>query len=140
VTPDETAAPAPRRVALARTALAATAWLLAAGVLGQLLTAGYALFVAPGWWARHRDFVHAFEWLAPLAVILAYVARTSRGTKGMAWLTVALLFAQYATAGVQGAAGRAGLAVLHPVGAAVLFWAAMELGRRARREAVGHGP
>ena len=100
-------------------------------MLGQFLTAGLGVFVAPGWWARHRDFVHAFEWLAPLAVVLAYLGRVPRGAKVAAWLTVVLLFLQYATAGFRGSAGRVGLAALHPVGAALLFWAATELARRA---------
>jgi heme A synthase len=76
--------------------------------------------------------VHTFEWLAPLSVLLAYLARESRGTKTIAWLTVVLLALQYATAGSQGSLGRHGLAVLHPVSATLLFWAAIELARRAR--------
>ena len=120
-----------RRAELARRALGLVGWLLALGILGQFLTAGLAVFAGPGWWERHRGFVHAFEWLSPLAVGLAYLGRAARGTKAIAWLTVALLFLQYATAGFRGVAGRAGLAALHPVGAALLFWAAVELARRA---------
>ena len=120
------------RVAAARAALVAVALLLAAGVLGQILLAGLGVFAGPGWWARHRDFVHAFEWLAPLAVVVAHLARAPRGTKVLAWLTVGLLFLQYATAGTLGTAGRAGLAALHPVVATLLFWAAADLARRAR--------
>jgi len=127
-----TDAPAPRRVGVARRLLPATAALLALGLLGQFLLAGLAVFAGPGWWARHRDFVHAFEWLSPAAVLLAHLARAPRATKVLAWLTVALLFAQYATAGPGGSAGRAGLAALHPVGAALLFWTAAELARRSR--------
>jgi hypothetical protein len=43
----------------ARRALAVTGWLLSAAILGQVLTAGLAVFARPGWWLRHRDFVHA---------------------------------------------------------------------------------
>lgn len=123
---------APARVAIAARLLPWAARLLALAVLAQILLAGLGVFANPGWWARHASFVHAFEWLAPLAVLLAYLGRAARGTKGFAWLTVALLFAQYATAGVRGTAGRAGFAALHAVGAALLFWAAMELARRTR--------
>jgi mercuric ion transport protein len=121
-----------RRVAFSRKALAITGWLLASGVLVQVFLAGRAVFVGPDWWQRHRDFVHAFEWLSPLAVILAYLGRTSRATKTLSWTTVVLLFLEYATAGWQSSLGRLGLAALHPVIAALLFWTAIEMARRAR--------
>ena len=121
-----------RRVVVARQALAVTGWLLAGAVLAQIFLAGRAVFVGPDWWQRHRAFVHTFEWLSPLAVILAYLARASRGTKWLAWATVLLLFLEYATAGWQSSLGRLGLAAIHPAIAALLFWTAIELARRAR--------
>jgi hypothetical protein len=117
---------------IAQRALVVVGSLLAGGVLFQIFLAGRAVFVGPDWWLRHRAFVHTFEWLSPLAVVLAYVARATRATKVLAWLTVMLLFVQYATAGSQSSLGRLGLAALHPVGAALLFWASVELARRAR--------
>jgi hypothetical protein len=120
------------RVLIAQRALAVVGWLLAGAVLAQIFLAGRAVFVGPDWWAQHRAFVHTFEWLSPLAVVLAYLARAARSTKGLAWLTVVLLFMQYATAGSQSSLGRLGLAALHPVGAALFFWTAVELARRAR--------
>ena len=121
-----------RRVVIARKALAITGWLLAAAVLAQIFIAGRAVFVGPDWWQRHRAFVHTFEWLSPLAVLLAWLARASRATKLLAWLTVVLLVLEYATAGWQSSLGRLGLATLHPVIAALMFWTAVELARRAR--------
>jgi len=121
-----------RRVAVARQALAVTGWLLAAAVLVQIFLAGRAVFTGPDWWQRHRAFVHTFEWLSPLAVVLSYAARATRATKVLAWLTVVLLFVQYATAGTQSSLGRIGLAAIHPVSAVLLFWCAVELARRAR--------
>ena len=124
-----------RRVVVARQALAVTGWLLAAAVLAQIFLAGRAVFSSPDWWQRHRTFVHTFEWLAPLAVVLSYAARATRRTKLLAWLTVVLLFIQYATAGTQSSLGRIGLAAIHPVSAVILFWCAVELARRARAPA-----
>jgi mercuric ion transport protein len=120
------------RVLIAQRALAVVGWLLAGAVLAQIFLAGRAVFVGPDWWVQHRAFVHTFEWLSPLAVVLAYLARAARSTKGLAWLTVVLLFIEYATAGSQSSLGRLGLAALHPVGAALLFWTSVELARRAR--------
>ena len=117
---------------LARQGLVIAAWLLAAAVLVQIFLAGRAVFVGPDWWQKHRDFVHTFEWLSPLAVVLAYVARAPRAAKWLAWLTVVLLFLEYATAGWQSSLGKLGLAALHPMIAALLFWTSVELARRAR--------
>lgn len=116
----------------AQRALVVVGWLLAASVLFQIFLAGRAVFQGPDWWLRHRAFVHTFEWLSPLTVVLAYVARVARPTKILAWLTVVLLFIQYATAGSQSSLGRLGLAAFHTVGAALLFWTSVELARRAR--------
>ena len=123
-----------RRVLVARQLLAVAGWLLAAAVLVQIFLAGRAVFVGPDWWQKHRAFVHTFEWLAPLSVILAYLGRAPGATKGLAWLTVVLLFIQYATAGTQSSLGRIGLAAAHPVTAVLLFWVAVELARRARAD------
>ena len=87
-----------RRVIIARQALAITGWLLAAAVLAQIFFAGRAIFLGPDWWHRHRAFMHTFEWLSPLAVVLGYLARASRATKLFAWLTRVLLFLRYAAA------------------------------------------
>lgn len=123
----------PTRVVVARKALVVAGWLLAAAVLAQIFLAGRAIFVGPDEWARHRAFVHAFEWLSPLAVVLAYLARATRTVKWLAWLTVVLLFFEYATAGTTSSLGHRGLAPLHPMIAALMFWASVELARRAMR-------
>ncbi|NUO63353.1 MAG: hypothetical protein HOQ12_05810 [Gemmatimonadaceae bacterium] len=122
----------PARVDVARRVLAAAAWLLAVAVLAQIVLAGRGVFVGPDEWARHRAFVHAFEWLSPLVVVLAYVGRATRAAKWLAWATVVLLFLEYATAGTTSSLGHRGLAALHPAIAAVMLWTAIELARRAR--------
>jgi len=127
-----TDSPLPPRVRWSRTALAVAAWLFAAALLAQIFLAGRAAFGAPGYWIRHKSFVHAFEWLSPLAVLLAYLARASRRAKWMAWLTVLLLLAQYVTAGLPRTPAGQPWAALHPVTGVLLFWAATELARGAR--------
>ena len=121
--------------AWARWALAGTAALFAAGVVVQVFYAGLASFVGPGWWLRHKAFVHAFEWASPLAIVLAYVARASRAAKSLAWGTVALLMAQYVTAGLRERGAQQSIAAVHAVTAMILFWAAVELVRLTWREA-----
>ena len=107
------------RRAWVRGALAATAALFAAGVVVQVFYAGLASFVGPGWWLRHRSFVHAFEWASPLAVALAHVARASRAARTLAWGTVGLLMAQYVTAGLRVRTGQQSIAAVHAVTAMV---------------------
>lgn len=121
-----------KRVHIAQWSLSIVGWLLAAAVLVQVFLAGRAIFVSPDLWPSHRTFVHAFEWLSPVAVVLTYAARATRATKTLAWSTVVLLFIEYATAGSQGSLGRLGFGPIHPVAAVLLFWAAVEMARRAR--------
>lgn len=121
-----------RRVHIAQQSLIVVGWLLATAVLVQIFLAGRAIFVSPDLWQSHRAFVHAFEWLSPVAVLLSYLAPATRVTRTLAWLTVVLLFIQYATAGTQSSLGHVGLAAVHPVTAVLLFWTAVEMARRAR--------
>jgi hypothetical protein len=125
----------PPRVRWSRAALAVVTWLFAAAVLGQVFLAGRGVFVGPSGWEAHKSFIHAFEWLSPLAVIIAYVARAPRGVKWLAWLTVALLFLQYTFADLRLEPARQPWAALHPVNGVLLFWTATELARRATRAA-----
>src|SRR2546423_13417871 len=120
-----------RRVRWSRRSLQFVAWLLVAALLGQFFTAGMAVFVSPEWWARHVAFVHGFGWLVPIAVVLAFVGRSSRAVKGLSGLAFVLLFLQYTTAGLRLNPARQGLAALHTVIAALLIWTATELARRA---------
>ena len=132
-----TGEPLSRRVRWSRAALAAAAWLFAAAVLVQIFLAGRGVFVGPRGWEEHKTFIHAFEWLSPLAVLLAYLARAPRGAKWLAWLTVALLFLQYTFADLRLEPARQPWAALHPANGALLFWVATELARRATRTVRG---
>jgi hypothetical protein len=128
---------APRRVRWARRSLQLVAWLLVVALLAQFFTAGMAVFVSPEWWARHLSFVHGFGWLVPIAVVLAFVGRSSRAVKGLSGSAFVLLFLQYTTAGLRLNPARQGLAAFHTVIAVLLFWTATELVRRALREGTG---
>jgi hypothetical protein len=123
----------------ARRGLVLDAWLLVLALLGQLYTAGMAVFANPGWWARHRELVHGFQWLVPIALVLAFVGRSSRAVKGLAGIALVLLFLQYTTADLRLAAATQRLAALHTVTAALLFWAATELARRTLRAGTAAG-
>ena len=123
--------------AWARWALAVLASVVAAALLGQVFVAGLAVFAGPAWWPRHKAFVHTFEWLAPVIVVLVYVARAPRGAKWLAWIAIALLSLQYTTSEFRLQEGRQAWGALHPVGGVLLFWAATEIARRAIRAVRG---
>ncbi len=110
-------------------AYALAAWLLVASVAYQTFLAGVAVFGGPQHWARHTGFVHVFEFIPLLMIVLALVARVPR-QQGLYLYPFALwlmIGAQYGLA----AAGPAMIAALHPVNALAIFWISVLLARRA---------
>jgi len=107
----------------AQAAYWALAWAFVVCVGVQVFLAGMAVFVDALNWVRHVNFVHYFELVPALMVVLAFVAGMPRG-EGLYLRPVILLFLtgmQYYFAG----SGRTPLAALHPVNALVIFWLAM---------------
>lgn len=117
-----------------RRLLPVVAALFALALLAQALTAGFAVLVDAQWWTRHRETVHLFEWLAPVALLLAVTGRHSWRVKALCAAAVVLLFLQYYTAGQRGVPGRQWLAAAHPVTALLLFATAVQMAQRAWRE------
>ena len=113
-----------------RRALVVVAWLLVLCTVGQIFLAGLGVFAGPQWWLRHKAFVDGFQYLAPVALVLTYVARTSRGPKVVAWLMLLLFWLQYTTIEQRLVPGRQPFAALHPVGGMLIFWLSTELARR----------
>ncbi|HET8655098.1 MAG TPA: DUF6220 domain-containing protein [Longimicrobiaceae bacterium] len=106
------------------------AWLFLAAIGIQVFLAGMGVFSGPLWWARHRAFVHAFEWTAPLLLILAFSRALPRRARVLALLLNVLLFAQYATVGsLPVLLHSRAVSALHPVGALLLFWTALSLAK-----------
>lgn len=133
--------PRPTGPGWARRALAWVAWAFVLALLAQVFTAGMAVFVNPGWWAHHRSFVHAFEWMPLLALGLALRARAPRAIVALAGSLLLLIAVQYTTAHLRLAPGTQLLAALHPVSAVLLVGTASELARRvaAWRTLAGSG-
>jgi len=107
------------------------AWALVLSVAYQTFLAGMAVFVDASNWARHTGFVHVFEMVPILLLVLAFTGRMPRGEGYYLWPVVlwVLIAAQYAFA----AAGATMVAALHPVNALVIFWISHMLARKARR-------
>ena len=118
------------RVYWARRVLFVDACLLLIGWLGQVVTAGAAVFVDPVFWRMHLAFVPWVEWLLPLALVLAFVGRMPRAPKVLCVLGLVFLMVQYVTAGLPEGSPWHGAAAIHPLSAFALFWVTIELARR----------
>ena len=75
----------------------------------------------------------AVTWSGALgvALVLAYLARTTRGPKVIGWVMLALIWLQYSTIEQRLVPGHQAWAALHPVGGVLIFWLSTELARRA---------
>lgn len=116
-------------VRLARFAFALVAGAFALCVVIQVFLAGLAVFVSPLNWVRHINFVHVFEFVPLLMLLLSFVGRLP---KALRWQSAGLfggIFLQYFTANVGGKLPWA--AALHPVVAMIIFWTAITVARNA---------
>lgn len=132
-------APRPRQ----RTTPAQAAWYVFLGlsvafalcVTVQVFIAGLAVFVTPVHWAQHTSFVHIFEFV-PLIMLVVGVA--GRLPVRLRWLSAALfvlVYAQYFTANIGGLAPL--VAALHPVVALVIFGLSLHVVKETRRAMAG---
>lgn len=114
---------------MARTAYWVLAWTLVGCVAYQVFLAGMAVFVSPLNWGRHVFFVHVFELIPVLMLLMGFAGRAPKGR----WFymgPVALNFLiglQYFFAH----SGSSAVAALHTVNALVIFWASAALAQRA---------
>ena len=118
------------RVRWARRGFVLFSGLFAVCVVIQVFIAGMAVFVDPANWNLHTAFIHVFELLPLVMLVLAFLGRLPRTLK---WLPVGLwvlIMVQYATA--EGFSASL-VAAIHPVNALVIFWLAVFTTRRAWR-------
>ncbi|MGE3594684.1 MAG: DUF6220 domain-containing protein [Dehalococcoidia bacterium] len=103
------------------------AWVLAGCVTVQVFFAGMAIFVNPERWSWHTSFVHAFELLPMIMLVLAFVGRLPARIR---WLTAAmwvLIMLQYPLVAMRPGWGAA----LHPVNGLAIFWLSITLAQLA---------
>ncbi|MFC6763824.1 DUF6220 domain-containing protein [Natrinema soli] len=103
------------------------AGLFAACVLVQTYIAGMAIFVDPANWGLHRTFIHLFEIVPILMVLVAFLGRLSWPLRLFPIGLFALISVQYATAHAFGSMATA----IHPVVAVVIFWLAVVATKRS---------
>ncbi len=105
------------RVQLERYGYLVLAVFFAICVLAQIYIAGMAVFIDPTNWSLHTTFVHAFEPMLILLLILAFISRLPRSLKVVPIGLSLLITIQYATAAMYGSL----VAAIHPVNAVVIF-------------------
>lgn len=98
----------------------------------QVLIAGMALFVDSSNWRGHTAFVHVFEYLPILMLLLAIFGKLSKGLRWQCLGLLGLIILQYATAKVSGDFPSVRMiGALHPVIALLLFWYSITCFRKA---------
>jgi hypothetical protein len=120
-----------RRGHIARVIFVVLASLFAACVVAQVFIAGMAVFVNPLNWRWHTTFIHVFEFLPLLMLIISFVGRLPAAQRWQCAALFLLIVVQYFTANV--AASLPFAAALHPVNALLIFWMATWLLSRAWR-------
>ena len=119
-------APTPRTWALSSYAFLATVFVVC--VAGQIFIAGLAIFDGAAYWATHKSFVHLFEYLPLVMLVLALVGRLGKGMIWLPVLAVAQMALQYALVNSGAIA-----AAFHPLNGTVLFLVAALLAYRSWR-------
>ncbi|PYI54252.1 DUF6220 domain-containing protein [Paenibacillus flagellatus] len=110
-----------------RLVYAALAWGMVGCLVAQTFLAGMAIFNNPEHWGNHARFVHLFEWIPILMLIVSWAGRLPKGTGRLSFALFALVFSQYMTANVP-AAGA-----LHPVIAMALVLLSVHVAVRATK-------
>lgn len=105
------------------------AWVLALCLLIQVFLAGLGIFGSPALLSLHTTFVHFFEFLPILLIILALLGRTRHALVWWSLLLQVQIELQYFFAHFPVAV----VAALHPVNAVLMFWITIHLARRGRQ-------
>ncbi|MCC3375432.1 DUF6220 domain-containing protein [Cohnella sp. REN36] len=106
------------------------AWLFAACIVIQLFFAGLGMFTDSKFWEYHSNFVHFFEFILLLLVIIAFIGKLSHGLRWWPFGLFAMIALQYLTAEMTLGTTAA---ALHPVIATFLFYGSVNVAVRATR-------
>jgi hypothetical protein len=102
------------------------AWVLALCLLIQVFLAGLGIFGSPALLSLHTTFVHYFEFLPLLLIMLALLGRTRHALVWWSLLLQVQIELQYFFAHFPVTV----VAALHPVNAVLMFWITIHVARR----------
>jgi hypothetical protein len=98
-------------------------------VLIQVYIAGMAVFIDPANWDLHTTFIHVFELIPAILLVLALLGKLSYILKLLPIVLFSLILVQYAIAHRFGSL----VGAIHPVNALVIFWIGIITTRMAWR-------
>jgi len=114
---------------IARTVLAAVAWLFVACIVAQVFLAGLGVFDDPRAFVSHREFGYIFGWLTLVMLVAALVGRVPRRLLALVGLTLVMFALQSILVAVR--ADYPAVAALHAVNGAALLIVAIVIARSA---------
>jgi len=104
-------------------AFAILAWLFFISIIVQVFLAGIALFVDFGHWNFHQSFVHYFEFVPVVMLILAFFGGIPKNLRWHSLSLYIMIILQYVTVNLTGKIPYIG--AIHPIIALLLFWRAL---------------
>lgn len=116
---------------IGRISFALLSSLLVFCIVAQVFLAGLAIFVNPSNWAFHEGFVHFFEIIPVLMLVVSLVGKLPRWAIWQSAGIFGLIFVMYFTANITPILPWA--AAVHPVIAIMLFWLSITVHKRAWR-------
>lgn len=114
-----------KRKKFSKKAYAILSVIFAICVVAQVFLAGLAIFDNPLNWRNHTTFVHLFEFIPVLMLILSFVGNMPRWAIGYSASMFGVIFVMYFTANITSVLPWA--AAIHPVIAVALFWLSIKL-------------
>lgn len=124
-------APAKEDGRRSRIAFWALSWILIACIVIQVFLAGLAVFGDSHGWSWHVDFVHFWEFVPVIMLILSFTGHMRHSMKLLSVATIILVGLQYAFIQLGDSYHSVYLKAVHPVNALVIIWVAIVIARRA---------
>ncbi|WLD91677.1 DUF6220 domain-containing protein [Alkalihalobacillus sp. AL-G] len=117
------------RVQLIRWVFTVLAVLFFSCVVIQVFLAGVAVFVDYGQWNYHRSFIHFFEFIPVVMLLVSFFGRIPKHFRWQCAALFAMIILQYVTTQVLGSVPY--ISALHPIIALILFWRSLVMTREA---------
>jgi len=121
----------PQRFRVGKISFALLCSLFVCCIVAQVFLAGLAVFVNPSNWAFHEGFVHLFEVIPILMLVMSFVGKLPRWAMWQSLALFGLIFVMYFTANIISILPWA--AAAHPVIAVMLFWLSITMHKKAWR-------
>ena len=117
----------PATGARSRRLYAILAWVFVAVIVIQVFLAGLAVFDSPAYWAWHVRFIHTFEVIPLIMVILAFSGRLPRQQRLLTVAAVLLVAAQHGILLLSQAVDLPAVSAVHTANALAIFGLAVRL-------------